>query len=87
MALQWAALWSRALANIFVGFHESRLFDNTAKPGVYFQYMDDAFLIFDSGLDCDHFQETLNLLHPSLKFTVEREQNNSLNFINVLVEK
>jgi len=24
-----------ALANIFVGFHESRLFDNTAKPGVY----------------------------------------------------
>ena len=24
-----------ALANIFVGFHESRLFDNTAKLGVY----------------------------------------------------
>ena len=24
-----------ALANIFVGFHESRIFDNTAKQGVY----------------------------------------------------
>ena len=26
-----------ALANTFVGFHESRLFDNTVKPGVYFR--------------------------------------------------
>ena len=25
-----------ALANIFVGFHESRLFENTTKPGVDF---------------------------------------------------
>ena len=51
-----------ALANIFVGFHESRLFDNTAKPGVYFRYVDDSFVIFGSELDCDHFQEKLNLV-------------------------
>ena len=38
-------------------------------------------------LDCDHIQERLNLLHPALKFTVEKEQNNSLNFLDVLVEK
>ena len=60
-----------ACANIFVGFHESRLFDNTAKPGVYFRYVDDSFVIFGSELDCDHFQEKLNLLHPVLKFTIE----------------
>ena len=76
-----------ALANIFVGFHESRLFDNTAKPGVYFRYVDDSFVIFGSELDCDHFQEKLNLLHPALKFTIEKEQNNSLHFLEVLVEK
>ena len=35
-----------ALANIFVGFHESGLFRNTIKPGVYFRYPDDTFLIF-----------------------------------------
>ena len=69
-----------ALANIFVGFHESRLFDNTVKPGVYFRFMDDTFAIFGSELDCDHFKGKLNLLHPALKFTVEKEQNNSLNF-------
>ena len=76
-----------ALANIFVGFHESRIFDNTAKTGVYFRHMDDTFLIFGSMLDCDHFQEKLNLLHQALKFTAEKEQNNSLNFLDVLVEK
>ena len=29
---------SPALANIFVGFHESRLFDNTVQPGVYLRF-------------------------------------------------
>ena len=76
-----------ALANIFLGFHESRLFDNTVKPGVYFRFVDDTFAIFGSELGCDHFQEKLNLLQPALKFTVEKEQNNSLNFLDVLVEK
>ena len=75
-----------ALANIFVGFHESRLFDNTIKPGVYFRFVDDTFAIFGSELGCDHFHEKLNLLHPALKFTAER-QNNYLNFLDVLVEK
>ena len=49
--------------------------------------MDDTFAIFGSELDCDHFKGKLNLLHPALKFTVEKEQNNSLSFLDVLVEK
>ena len=52
------------LANIFVGFHESRLFDNTVKPGVYFRYVDDTFVIFGSELDCDCFYEKLSLIYP-----------------------
>ena len=76
-----------ALANIFVGFHGSRLFDNTVKPGVYFKYVDDTFVVFSSEQDCDCFREKLNLLHPALNFTVEKEQNNSLSFLDVLVEK
>ena len=55
-----------ALANIFFGFHESRIFDNTAKPGVYFRYVDDGFVIVGSELDCDNFQDKLNLLSPAL---------------------
>ena len=49
--------------------------------------MDDSFVISDSELDCDHFQEKLNLLHPALKFTVEKEEKNSLTFLDVVVEK
>jgi len=81
------SLLGPALANIFVRFHESRLFDNTATPGVYFRYVDDSFVILGSELGCDHFQEKLILLHPALKFTIEKEQNNSLNFLDVLVGK
>ena len=81
------SLLGAALANIFLGFHESRIFNNTAKPGVYFRFVDDIFAIFFSELGCDHFQEKLNLLHPALKFTVEKEQNNSLKFLGVLVKK
>ena len=75
------------LANIFVGFNESKLFDNSAKSGVYFRYLDEKFVIFGLELDCDHFQEKQNLLHPALKFAVEKEENNSLKFLDVLVEK
>ena len=67
------SLLGPALANIFVGFHESRLFDNTVKPGVYFRYVDETFVIFVFELDCDHFQEKLNMLHPALRFTVGKE--------------
>ena len=45
------------LANIFVGFHESRLFDTTVKPDVYFRFVDDTFAIFGSEPGCDHFIE------------------------------
>ena len=73
------------LANTFVGFHKRRLFDNIVKPGVYFRYINNHLVIFGSELDYDHFQEKLKLLHSALKFTVEEQ--NSLNFLDVLVEK
>ena len=35
-----------ALANIFVGFQEARLFETTNKPLFYKQYVDDTFVVF-----------------------------------------
>ena len=49
--------------------------------------MDDTFVIFRSEPDYDHFQEKLNLVQTALKLTVEKKQNNSLNCLEVLVEK
>ena len=76
-----------ALANIFVGIHEERLFDCDQKPGVYFQYVDDTYTIFRSEAECDTFLIRLNGLHTALHFTFEKEENNSLPFLDVLVEK
>ena len=67
-----------ALANIFVGFHESRLFNNTIKPGIYFRYVDDTSVILGSKLECDRFHVNLNQLYPDLNFTVDERQKNSL---------
>ena len=66
-----------ALTNIFVGFHES----------LYFRYVDDSFFNVGSEPGCDHSQEKLNLLHPGLNFTIEKEQSNSLSVLDVFVEK
>ena len=62
-------------------------FDNTVKPGVFFWYLDNSFVIFASELDCDHIQGRLNWLHSALTFKVEKEENHSFNFLDVLVEK
>ena len=62
-----------ALANIFVGYHESKLFSCVQKPTIYFRYVDDTFAIFKQEGDVDDFLVTLNRLHPALKFTFEKK--------------
>ena len=69
-----------------MGFHESRFFDDTVKPAVYFRYVDNTFVICGSELECDRFHVNLNQLYPALKFTVEKEQNNSLNETKQLLD-
>ena len=54
------------IANIFLGFHESRLFDNTIKPGVCFRYVDDSSVIFDS--ECFMSDEKEKLFSISRKW-------------------
>ena len=63
-----------ALANIFVGYFEEKLFSQTQKPPTYFWYVDDTFAIFDHKAEADKFLTKLNCLHPSLKFTFEKEK-------------
>ena len=78
---------SVALANIFVGYHESKLFESTTKPFLYHRYVDDTFAIFGSEKECTSFLKALNSMHSALKFTFEKEENGKLPFLDVLVEK
>ena len=76
-----------ALANIFVGFYEEKLFSQKSKPSTYFRYVDDTFAMFRNEEESDKFFKQLNCLHPSLKFTFEKEKNNCLPFLDVNVER
>ena len=76
-----------ALANIFVGYQEAKLFNIAKRPLVYFQYVDDTFAVFNNEEDCNIFFIHLNSLHPSLRFTYEKESNHSFPFLDVLLER
>ena len=75
------------LANIFIGYYETRLFNKISKPAIYCHHIDDAFSLFHKETDFQKFLSCLKSLHPSLKFTNEIETNNSLSFLDVLVTK
>ena len=75
------------LANIFVGYHEAQLFNSISKPCMYQRYVDDTFAIFKTESDSELFFNKLNSLHPSLKFTMEKETDEMLPFLDVKIEK
>ena len=76
-----------ALANIFVGFYEEKLFSQITKPSTYFRYVVDTFAIFRNEEDSENFFNQLNYLDPSLKFTFKNKKNNCLSFPDVNVEQ
>ena len=66
---------SPVLANILVGYCGKRAFADP-HPGVqlysiYYRYMDDIFVVFQSTSACKVFLAYLNSLHPSREFTLE----------------
>ena len=75
-----------ALANIFIGFYDSKLFDKISKPQIYYRYINDTFALFQDEVDSETFLTNLNSLHALLKFTSEKV-NQSLLFLDVLVTK
>ena len=76
-----------ALANIFVGYYEEKLFSQTQKPPAYYRYVDDTFAIFDHKTEADEFLTKFNRLHPSIRFTFEKEKEKYLPFIDVYIER
>ena len=74
------------LANIFVGFYESKIKDED-MPLLYHRYVDDTYSIFENTRASDDFLNILNNLHPALKFTAETEKDNKLPYLEVLVQR
>ena len=72
-----------ALANNFMGFHESKWLNeyNLTKPKFYSRYVDDILAAFDYEQDSLDLLTFLNNSHPNIKFTIEKEMNHSIAFL------
>ena len=75
------------LANIFMGFYESKWLNkyNLKKPKFYLRYFDDILAAFDKEQDSLNFLNFLNKRHPTIKFTIEKQINHSIAFLDVFI--
>ena len=80
---------SPAVANFYMeNFEKQALNSAPLQPKCYFRYVDDTFLIWPHGTDAlDLFFAHMNSQHPNIKFTMEKEKNGQLPFLDILIRK
>ena len=54
---------------------------------LYRRYVDYIICLFNSDSDADRFYEFLNKQHPNIKFTLQKQQNNQISFLDILIKK
>ena len=76
------------LANLFMGHHEKDWLQKYKGPEVLFyrRYVDDTFCSFNNDNDDSQFFDFINSQHTNIKFTMEKEENHKLPFLDVLVD-
>ena len=75
-----------ALADIFMCSFESiwlRDCPNDFKPVFYRRYVDDIFALFSSPDHADEFKENMSSKHLNINFSIEKERNGCLPFLDV----
>ena len=75
------------LAYIFMGFYESKWLNkyNLDKLKFFLRYVDDILAAFDKKQDSLIFLNFLNNRHPNIKFTIEKQINYSIAFLDVFI--
>jgi predicted GIY-YIG superfamily endonuclease len=80
---------SPLVCDIFMEDLEERAIESAAvKPLLYKRYVDDTFVIWPESMQpVEHFLDHLNNQSSSIKFTMEKEQDEKIPFLDVLVYK
>ena len=75
------------LANILIGFYESKWLKeyNLNKPKFYLRYVHDNVAAFNKEQDSLNFLNILNRRHPNIKFTIEKQINHFIAFLDVFI--
>ena len=77
---------SPVLSNMYMEFFEKYLLSQILPAGVHwYRYVDDIFCLWPCNLNYDVFLDNLNSLVPSIKFTLEIENNNKLPFLDMMI--
>ena len=77
-----------ALANLFMGYHETKWLQefDQGKFLMCKRYVDDIFCMFRNEKDAEKFFEFLNCRHKNIKFTIAKESNKFLSFLDILIK-
>ena len=80
---------SPIVANLYMETFEKRALDTSAqKPNLWIRYVDDVFAIWPHGDQAlDEFLTHLNSQHPAIQFTMEKEEDQKIAFLDVQVER
>jgi hypothetical protein len=80
---------SPVIANFYMEYFEQRALKSAVlQPKCWYRYVDDTFAIWPHGADkLDEFLNHLNNIHPSIKFTMETEEDGKLPFLDILIYK
>ncbi|XP_071441730.1 conserved oligomeric Golgi complex subunit 3-like [Hetaerina americana] len=80
---------SPAIANFFMeDFEEKALRTAKLRPRYFFRYVDDTFIVWPHGpAALNEFLEHMNSVHPNIRFTMEKEDNGQLPFLDILIKK
>ena len=76
------------LADIFMAkIENTNLAEQISKLHFYSRYVDDTFILCDTKVDTNELLSTFNGAHSSLKFTMEKESNGEIPFLDVLLRR
>ena len=69
-----------------MGYHEKKWLQEFGKGKVlvYKRYVNDIFCVFEYKKDAENLIEFLNCQYKNIKFTLEKEKNKFLSFLDIL---
>ena len=78
---------SAVVANLYMEFFEGLALNTApARPSIWKRYVDDTFSVMKKG-DVDGLLNHLNSIRPSIKFTMELEEDGSILFLDTRVTR
>ena len=72
-------------SNFYMSYPENRIFNSIKKPPIYLRYVDDILILTNNINKINILQDTFQK-NSVLNFTHELNQNNTISFLDVLID-